>query len=374
MEKLSQMEYNGKKINLVEIWECEFNRQCKEDLELQEFLEYFDVKEPLNVRNSFFGGRCEPFKLYHECSENEKIKYYDITSLYPYVQKYKKYPIGHPEIILKDFKNIEEYFGFVKLAIVPPRKLLIPVLPIKAKGKLLFALCQTCANENIEICNHSDIDRAIYGTYCTEEVKVAVQEGYKIQKIYEIWHWNETSDNLFSEYIDTFLKGKQESSGYPNHVVTEEDKINYIQEYYKNEGIYLDKEKIQYNAGMRAVLKLLLNSFWGKFGEQENKIMYKIVSEMSEWISLISDEQIKVVRADYTNDKYLQVYYKNNTEITETASKTNVALASFVTCYGRLKLFSEIKQLGQRLIYCDTVFIFFNILLFTIFIINKFYF
>ena len=76
---------------------------------------------PLNVRDSFFGGRTEPFKLHHKCEGDEKIHYFDITSLYPYVQSYRRYPIGHPEIILKDFKDINEYFGFVKLKILPPK-------------------------------------------------------------------------------------------------------------------------------------------------------------------------------------------------------------------------------------------------------------
>ena len=79
--------------------------------------------------------------MYHKVKEEEQIKYFDFTSLYPYI------PIGHPEIIIKSFSDISEYFGFVKLKILAPYKLYLPVLPIKAKnGKLLFALCQACAN------------------------------------------------------------------------------------------------------------------------------------------------------------------------------------------------------------------------------------
>ena len=60
--------------------------------------------------------------------------------MYPCVQKYEKFPIGHPKIIINDFKDFWGYFGFAKLSIIPPRKLYVPVLPIKANGKLLFAL------------------------------------------------------------------------------------------------------------------------------------------------------------------------------------------------------------------------------------------
>ena len=73
--------------------------------------------------------------------------------------------------------------------------------------------------------------------------------------------------------------------------------------------------------------------------------MFKIITKTSEWIQLITNEQFIVQRADYTNNKYLQVYYKNKSEINECESKTNnVALASFVTCYGRLKLLEALKN------------------------------
>ena len=160
--------------------------------------------------------------MYHKVKDEEQIKYFDFTSLYPYVQKYRTFPIGHPEIIIKNFNDISEYFGFVKLKILAPYKfssLYLSVLPIKAiNGKLLFALCQACANNQSFECNHCDEERAILGTYCTEEVKEALKNGYKI---YEVWHFKEKSNDLFVKYINMFLKHKQQSSGFPSNVNTE---------------------------------------------------------------------------------------------------------------------------------------------------------
>ena len=77
---------------------------------------------------------------------------------------------------MTDFVSIDNYFGFIKLTILPPRNLFIPVLPIKANGKLLFALCQTCANSYQQSkYTHSEQERSINGTYCTEEVKEAIK-------------------------------------------------------------------------------------------------------------------------------------------------------------------------------------------------------
>lgn len=67
---------------------------------------------------------------------------------------------------------------------------------------------------------------------------------------------------LFSGYINTFLKLKQESSDWPSWVKTRDDRQKYIREYERKEGIKLDPAKIERNNGLRALAKLCLNSFW----------------------------------------------------------------------------------------------------------------
>ena len=60
------------------------------------------------------------------------------------------------------------------------------------------------------------------------------------------------------------MKIKQEASGYPKDCVTAEQKRTYVAEYLEHEEIALDPEKITHNPGLRALAKLMLNSFWGK--------------------------------------------------------------------------------------------------------------
>jgi hypothetical protein len=38
-----------------------------------------------------------------------------------------------------------------------------------------------------------DFQRAITGFWCTNEVQKALEKGYKILDIYEVWHFKETS-------------------------------------------------------------------------------------------------------------------------------------------------------------------------------------
>ena len=130
----------------------------------------------------------------------------------------------------------------------------------------MFPLCKTCADTlNQNPCTHLDEERAILGTWCHVELMKAIEKGYEVLEIHEVWHWEQTTDELFKDYVDTFLKLKQEANGYPKHCVTDEQKQRYIDQYYEHEGIHLDPNKIEYNPGLRALAKFALNSLWGTY-------------------------------------------------------------------------------------------------------------
>ena len=105
---------------------------------------------------------------------------------------------------------------------------------------------------------------------------------------------------------------------------------------------------------MRTICKLLLNSFWGRFGMNSNKQQYKLIRDPCEWLALIADDQYKVQSADFTNKKFLQVYYTHTKDLYESISNVNVAVAAFVTCHARLKLYGELKKLKEKILYMDT--------------------
>jgi len=265
MKKKQYIESLG--IHYVCIWEHEFHQQYKQNHDMKKFIDDLDIVERLNPRDSFFGGRTNASKLHYKAKDKEEIKYVDFTSLYPYVNKYCRYPIGHPEIITANFKNLDQYFGIAQVKILPPRGLYHPVLTYRSNGKLKFPLCRTCADlEQQTPCTCSDEKRAITGTYCTPELSKAIDKGYKILKVYEVYHWNETTQydpntqegGLFSKYINTFLRLKQQASDWPKWVKTPEDAKRYIDKYFEKEGVQLDWNEIQKNPGLRALAKLCL--------------------------------------------------------------------------------------------------------------------
>jgi len=84
---------------------------------------------------------------------------------------------------------------------------------------------------------------------------------------------------IFTEYINTFLKGKQQASGFPSHVKTDEQKTKYIDDYYNREGISLEKELISKNEAQRFVYKLALNSMWGRLGMNMDRTQFKLIND-----------------------------------------------------------------------------------------------
>jgi hypothetical protein len=49
----------------------------------------------------------------------------------------------------------------------------------------------------------------------------------------------------YLDYVNTFLKIKQEASGWPKWCKTQEDRELYLKDYYKIEGIWLDEARIE---------------------------------------------------------------------------------------------------------------------------------
>ena len=264
--------------DLKVVWECEWDLQVKTHPDLAPFLQTLKLVDPLDPRDAFFGGRTNAIKLHHEVNPatEEKIKYIDVMSLYPWVNKTQEYPVGHPQVLVNpDDQDIRNYFGMATVDIHPPSELYHPVLPHRHKGKLTFPLCQACVEEEMpkplleksHCCLHS-YERTLRGTWCTPKLQKAVAMGYTLIKIHEVHHFppEQRKRGLFKDYVNTWLKIKQESAGYPAWAVTAQDKTQYVTRY-KEEGIDLDPSLIQKNPGRKATAKLMLNSFWVKFGE-----------------------------------------------------------------------------------------------------------
>ena len=208
-------------------------------------------------------------------------------------------------------------------------------------------MCRTCSENHQQTrCPHNDKERSLTGTCVTNELNKALEKGYVVQRIYEVWYFDETEQydpktktgGLFIDYVNTFLK--QEASGWPEWCQSENDKWRYIRDYHEKEGILLGCNNIKKNPGLRALAKLMLNSFWGKFGQRSNMPQIKYISEPAEYFDMLTSDQILVMGIHFVSDEMVEMRYQYKEEFVEESGKTNVVIAAYTTDQARLKLYS----------------------------------
>jgi hypothetical protein len=243
---------------------------------------------------------------------------------------YDKYPVGHAIKIQKPKAYNPDWFGFVYCKVLPPRGIYLPVLPYKQKTKqahkLLFGLCRTCmerleakcthnkstkcspgciakmcvnCKETRQImkrncqhchqqrnldCTHSDSERAITGFWTTAELNKALEKDYKIDKIYAVLHFENTSTDLWKEYIRRFMKIKLETSPFTCDEKEYGDKARQF-------GIELGE--LKENPGLRFIAKICLNSLWGKFGQNPKVKHTEYIDNEADFYKVILDDQIE---------------------------------------------------------------------------------
>ena len=106
------------------MWECFWDDLSKHDPRLIQFLQTLEIVEPLNLPHAFYGGRTGATCLYHmktNEAQGEKVHSIDVTSEYTWVNKYRTYPVGHPQILTSpQTTDLSDYYGIAKVDIVPP--------------------------------------------------------------------------------------------------------------------------------------------------------------------------------------------------------------------------------------------------------------
>jgi len=134
MSRIEQINAAGYTVKMK--WECEFDA-AKIVEQNPELLTHPIVRNShLHTRDALYRGRTEALRLHYKIAENEEtIQYYDVMSLYPYICKYFKFPIGHPVVHVgdtcKDIRAGLQMDGLIKCTIVPTTDLYHPVLPFR---------------------------------------------------------------------------------------------------------------------------------------------------------------------------------------------------------------------------------------------------
>lgn len=248
------------------------------------------------VRESYVGGRVEVFER-----EGEGLSYFDINSSYP-AAMLEAMPAGKATWWEGEPPSwlTENQLGFCEVSVNVPKSIHIPPLPMRGSkdnglpdGKLVFPTGK------------------LRGRWEWDELKLALEVGCTI----EAWH-----DSVWYEPVHMF-----------------ED---FVRDLYK----YRDKSRSEYDEGLAAVVKIMLNSAYGKFG------MKTLRKKMYMWDD--DDMPENATPADGTPDS-LVWYAEEETD----APYIMPQIAARVTALGRIRLYRYMMQAqaaGGNVYYCDT--------------------
>lgn len=238
-----------------------------------------------DMYKSYYGGRTEAIR--RGCFK--KINYYDFNSLYPSVMLENEYPDVN-SIKVSRYLNLE-HEGF-SLVLVESPDAHVPILPYKT-DKLIFPT------------------GTFKGWYNHNELRYAIENGYKIKKFFKGYHFTDTI-NFFKDFVKDLYSKRLK---------------------YKKEG----------NDVMQMTCKLLLNSLYGKFAQnvqEETKIIHDnelTLNVYDEW------EQVNEIRDNF---------YALKRKVKRPLSSFILPVwSSYVTSYARIKLH---KALPKDIIYMDT--------------------
>lgn len=243
------------------------------------------------IRRSYFGGRVEALG---NPKWSALVVYMDINSLYPNVMYRNKFPIGKPlklyKLDLPSFMYVLNRFeGFVQCKIRVP-KMKVQPLPYQSNGKLIFPY------------------GILEGIWAFPEIRLALEKGCELLEIHECYYFTESA-YLFKDYIDRLYPLKKTAT----------------------------------DEGIRTLIKLLLNSLYGKFGqkhERESPILVEVDFEDIE-----EDCKISIYDGHF--------YKHDKTESISNKPFMLVHIASYVTSYARCLEFSYLDK-ANTVYYCDT--------------------
>ena len=159
-------------------------------------------------------------------------------------------------------------------------------------------------------------------------------------------------DEIYIQHATRSPKSSWKPAGIPR-IVSQTNKSS-GNDIFDNQGIQFDPAKISYNPGLRALTKLMLNSFWGKFAQRPNLTKTKQIDEPQVFFHYLTSDEITVLDANLVSDEIIEIQYEHGDKFVQPNPNTNVVIAAFTTAHARLKLYDELDMLQERVLYYDT--------------------
>ncbi|KAL3080617.1 hypothetical protein niasHS_012961 [Heterodera schachtii] len=351
-----------------------WKERLRRDHELKQRYEAVFTPCPLDPRNDALrGGRTEPFKLHHVCADDEEVLCIDIVSLYPYVMKVNPFPVGNPRVLTREVllqpptaplpwtcPENNTFRGLLLVRVLAPRNIRVPLLGYRTKDeRFTFPLCGLCADRRQQRpCRHDDDKRSWVCAYTHVELNKALQLGYVVTDLFEVWDYAEWDDTLFSSYVNSFVGLKVQASGWPEGCDTEEQRQAFVADFLRTENIQIDPTKVTFNPGLRLIAKTLANSLWGKLAQRVGHTEIQYTRTPAEFHKLLDDPTYDKLDFVHVSDHMDRVVVRKRPEFAKAPLTNCLPVAIFVTSYARLHLYGYMEQVlamnNAELLYCDT--------------------
>lgn len=247
------------------------------------------------VRIAFRGGRNEAFQL----GEFENISGLDINSLYPYIMREMPFPDLKSETVIRDplrimkISQITDYTGFIEATMEIP-EIGYGYLPIRYHNVLIFP-------------NKPGLK--LRSVWTIPEFTQAMNLGYKPKEISKIVTYT-MGNNIFKKYLNDLYEERKRS----------------------------DK-------AMELVIKLMMNSLFGKFGQRQEKKEIKFIyradaGDYEDWeIEGCMDDRYVVSKTKDMGRRYF----------------VNPVIPALITSHARDYLYMHMTEIEEDdLLYCDT--------------------
>ncbi|MCS7231670.1 MAG: DNA polymerase [Elusimicrobiota bacterium] len=266
---------------------------------------YYKVNNSLDAygRNFYFGGRCEIFKFY-----GKNINVYDFNSMYPFVMSNFEYPYGKSYFV---YKRNYHRIGFYKVRL--KFRYDDYITPLVIKGSKLYFV-NNDVFDNVYFLNSYELD-------------LLEEEGYYNYEIIEGIEF-EKKGFIFKDYINDLYNKRIEAKKSNNRV------LDYV-------------------------MKLMLNSLYGKFGQTRVKKTYITeyqVDYLYNRIRSIEDKEKREKMLIELRNKL--TYLGNNIYSYEVglnfAEYLNVFISALTTSLARIHLYKFLKKYQENIYYCDT--------------------
>ena len=209
--------------------------------------------------------------------------------------------------------------------------------------------------ERTWLCEHTAAERSIRGTWCTPELLKAVEKGYRVLHIHEVYHFPPAQLRK-GLYVNTWLKGETEAFGWPPNadgsLKTPEQQSFFLSNVLR-EGIGLVRDNMVPNKGKKATSKLALIPSRANSGSRRTSDKIQQITTPAALYELMKDKTLVIHDLRVINNECLEISYDKDHDNAAGGQTTNGFIAAITTCWARLRLYHHLNQVEENALYFD---------------------